>query len=35
MLKWLIHRKLSAFEREHGYDASYMHAVVDTMSARS
>jgi hypothetical protein len=30
MLKWMIHRKLNAFEREHGYDASYMHAVVDT-----
>lgn len=30
MLKWMIHRKLSAFERQHGYDASYMHAVVDT-----
>jgi len=30
MLKWLIHRKLRAFEREHGYDASYMHEVLDT-----
>ena len=30
LLKWMIHRKLSAFEREHGYDASYMHEVVDT-----
>ena len=30
MLKWLFHRRLSAFEREHGYDASYMHAVLDT-----
>jgi len=30
MLKWLIHRKLSAFEREHGYDASYMHVVLET-----
>lgn len=29
LLKWMIHRKLSAFEREHGYDASYMHEVVD------
>ena len=29
MLKWMIHRKLSAFEREHGYDASYMHEIVD------
>jgi len=30
MLKWLIHRKLRAFEREHDYDASYMHEVLDT-----
>jgi hypothetical protein len=30
MLKWMIHRKLSAFEREHGYDASYMHEVLAT-----
>ncbi len=30
MLKWLLHRKLAAFEREHGYDASYMHEVLDT-----
>jgi hypothetical protein len=30
MLKWMIHRKLRAFEREHGYDASYMHEVLDT-----
>jgi hypothetical protein len=29
MLKWMIHRKLSAFEREHDYDASYMHEVLD------
>jgi hypothetical protein len=29
MLKWMIHRKLRAFEREHGYDASYMHEVLD------
>jgi hypothetical protein len=29
MLKWMIHRKLKAFEREHGYDASYMHELVD------
>ena len=28
LLKWMIHRKLSAFEREHGYDASYMHEVA-------
>src|SRR5205085_11916448 len=30
MLKWMIHRKLSAFERDHDYDASYMHQVLDT-----
>ena len=29
MLKWVIHRKLAAFERLHGYDASYMHEVLD------
>jgi hypothetical protein len=30
MLKWLLHRKLRAFERAHAYDASYMHEVLDT-----
>ena len=30
MVKWLLHRKLAAFEREHEYDASYMHEVLDT-----
>lgn len=30
MLKWFFHRKLRAFEREHGYDASYMHELLDT-----
>ena len=30
MLKWMIRRKLRAFEREHDYDASYMHEMVDT-----
>jgi hypothetical protein len=30
MLKWLLHRKLAAFERAHDYDASYMHEVLDT-----
>jgi hypothetical protein len=30
MLKWVIHRRLRAFEREHGYDAAYMHEVLDT-----
>jgi len=28
MIKWLIHRKVQAFEREHGYDASYLHEVL-------
>jgi hypothetical protein len=30
MMKWFIHRKLAAFEKELGYDASYMHDVLDT-----
>lgn len=30
MLKWFIHRKLAAFEKEFGYDAAYMHDVLDT-----
>jgi hypothetical protein len=30
MLKWFFHRKLRAFERAHGYDASFMHEVLDT-----
>jgi hypothetical protein len=30
MLKWLIRRKLTAFERQHGYDATYMHELLDT-----
>jgi hypothetical protein len=30
MFNWLIHRKLRAFEREHDYDASYMHEVLGT-----
>jgi hypothetical protein len=30
MLKWLIRRKVAAFEREHGYDASYMREMLDT-----
>jgi hypothetical protein len=29
MLKWIIHRKLRAFEKAYGYDASYMHEVLD------
>lgn len=28
MLKWMMRRKLQAFEREHGYDASYLHEVL-------
>jgi hypothetical protein len=30
MMKWLVHRKLAAFEKDFGYDASYMHHVLDT-----
>ena len=30
MLKWLIRRRLAAFERKYGYDASYMHELMDT-----
>lgn len=30
MLKWLIRRKLAAFERERGYDASYLREMLDT-----
>lgn len=30
MLKWFIHRQLRAFEKDFGYDASYMHEVLDT-----
>lgn len=30
MFKWFLHRKLRAFERAHGYDASYMHELIDT-----
>jgi len=30
MLRWLIHRKLRAFERQNHYDASYLHEVLDT-----
>ncbi len=30
MVKWIIHRRLRALEREHGYDASYMHELLDT-----
>jgi len=30
MIKWLLHRKLAAFEREHAYDSSYMHEVLET-----
>lgn len=30
MLKWFIRRKLTAFERDFGYDAAYMHHVLET-----
>jgi hypothetical protein len=30
MLRWLLHRKLRTFERAHGYDAAYMHELLDT-----
>jgi hypothetical protein len=30
MLKRFIHKKLAAFERDFGYDASYMHDLLDT-----
>jgi hypothetical protein len=30
MLKWLIRRRLAAFERKYGYDAGYMHELLDT-----
>jgi hypothetical protein len=30
MLKWLMRRKLTAFERLNGYDAAYLHEVLDT-----
>jgi hypothetical protein len=29
MLKWMIHRKMRAFEKARGYDAAYMHEVLD------
>jgi len=29
MLKWLIRRRLAAFEREYGYDAAYMYDILD------
>ena len=28
MVKWLIRRRLAAFERTYGYDASYMREVL-------
>ncbi len=30
MLKWIIRRRLAAFEKQFGYDASYMRHVLDT-----
>jgi hypothetical protein len=30
MLKWLIRRRIAAFEKQWGYDASYLREVLDT-----
>jgi hypothetical protein len=30
MLKWLIRRKLGAFERQHGYDLTYAREILET-----
>ena len=30
MMKWLIHRRLAAFEKDFGYNADFMHHVLDT-----
>ena len=30
MLKWLVRKKLTSFEQQFGYDASYMRHVLDT-----
>ena len=30
MLKWLLKRRIAAFERAFGYDASYLHQLLDT-----
>jgi hypothetical protein len=30
MLKWFIRKRLAAFEKDFGYDASYMHHVLET-----
>jgi hypothetical protein len=29
MLKWLMHRGIAAFERQWGYDAGYVHELID------
>ena len=29
MFKWLIRRRIAAFERQYGYDAGYMHEMLD------
>jgi hypothetical protein len=29
MLKWFLHRQTRAFERPYGYDASYIHQMID------
>jgi hypothetical protein len=34
MLKWLIRRRIAAFERDYGYDSSYVYDMLD-VSARA
>jgi hypothetical protein len=29
MIKWFFHRQIAAFERSWGYDASYVHELID------
>ena len=29
MLKWLIRRRVAAFERDYGYDSSYIYDMLD------
>jgi hypothetical protein len=29
MLKWLIRRRIAAFERDYGYDSSYANEILD------
>lgn len=33
MLKWLLHRQVRKFEGAFGYDASYVHEIVDTSTS--